>query len=109
MTSIAPESKDSEFTWKEFKDRINNELADILGNFVNRAIVLTHKFFEAKVPARGELEAVDKDVIEQLAAYPAKIESLIRKYKLREAQAEAINLARLGNKYLAETEPLEIG
>ncbi len=108
LTSIAPESKDAEFTWKEFQSRINNELADILGNFVNRAIVLTNKYFEGKVPKRGELTAVDKDVLNQLNDFPAKIEKLIRAYKLREAQAEAINLARLGNKYLAETEPWKL-
>jgi methionyl-tRNA synthetase len=108
LTSIAPESKDAEFTWKEFQARINNELADILGNFVNRAIVLTHKYFEGKVPKRGALTTIDKDVLSQLNEFPAKIEKLIRAYKLREAQAEAINLARLGNKYLAETEPWKL-
>ena len=108
LTSIAPESKDSEFTWKEFQSRINNELADILGNFVNRAVVLTHKYFEGKVPKRGELTDVDTDVLSQLKVYPTKIEKLIRTYKLREAQSEAINLARLGNKYLAETEPWKL-
>ncbi|HIP37574.1 MAG TPA: methionine--tRNA ligase [Crocinitomix sp.] len=108
LTSIAPESKDSEFTWKEFQARINNELADILGNFVNRAIVLTNKYFEGKVPSKGKLTNVDIDVLNQLAEFPQKIEKLIRAYKLREAQAEAINLARLGNKYLAETEPWKL-
>lgn len=108
LTAIAPESKDSEFTWKEFQSRINNELADILGNFVNRAVVLSHKYFDGKVPELGTLEAVDKDVIAQIAEFPNKIAGLIRKYKLREAQAEAINLARLGNKYLAETEPWKL-
>jgi len=108
LTSIAPESKDSEFTWKEFQSRINNELADILGNFVNRAVVLSNKYFEGKVPKRGELTDVDSDVLTQLKEYPTKIEKLIRGYKLREAQAEAINLARLGNKYLAETEPWKL-
>lgn len=108
LTAIAPESKDAEFTWKEYQSRINNELADILGNFVNRAIVLTHKYFDAKVPARNELTAIDKDVISQIAEFPAKIEDLIRKYKIREAQSEAMNLARLGNKYLAETEPWKL-
>jgi methionyl-tRNA synthetase len=108
LTSIAPESKDSEFTWKEFQSRINNELADILGNFVNRAVVLSNKYFEGKVPKRGELTDVDTDVLSQLKGYPTKIEKLIRAYKLREAQAEAINLARLGNKYLAETEPWKL-
>jgi len=108
LTSIAPESKDSEFTWKEFQSRINNELADILGNFVNRAVVLSNKYFEGKVPKRGELKDVDTDVLAQLKEYPDKIEKLVRAYKLREAQAEAINLARLGNKYLAETEPWKL-
>jgi methionyl-tRNA synthetase len=108
LTAIAPESKDSEFTWKEFQARINNELADILGNFINRAVVLTNKYFEGKVPELGDLTAEDKSVLNQLAGYPDKIAGLIRKYKLREAQAEAINLARLGNKYLAETEPWKL-
>ncbi|MEX1002344.1 MAG: methionine--tRNA ligase [Crocinitomicaceae bacterium] len=108
LTSIAPESKDSEFTWKEFQNRINNELADILGNFVNRAIVLTHKYFNGKVPSIGKLEKVDEDVISALSEYPDKIASLIKRYRLREAQAEAMNLARLGNKYLAETEPWKL-
>jgi methionyl-tRNA synthetase len=108
LTSIAPESKDAEFTWKEFQARVNNELADILGNFVNRAVVLTQKYFEGTVPKLNELTDVDQDVLDQLAGYPEKIEGLIRKYKLREAQSEAMNLARLGNKYLAETEPWKL-
>ncbi len=108
LTSIAPESKDAEFTWKEFQSRINNELADVLGNFVNRAVVLSNKYFEGKVPERGELTHVDTDVLAQLKEYPAKIEKLVRAYKLREAQSEAMNLARLGNKYLAETEPWKL-
>ena len=108
LTSIAPESKDSEFTWAEFQARINNELADVFGNFVNRAIVLTHKYFDGKVPERGTLTDYDKEVLEGLASYPNKIETLIRAYKLREAQSEAMNLARLGNKYLAETEPWKL-
>ncbi|UKN00606.1 methionine--tRNA ligase [Paracrocinitomix mangrovi] len=108
LTAIAPESKDSEFTWKEFQARINNELADILGNFVNRAVVLTHKYFEGKVPALGNTTDTDKEVIAEMEKFPAKIGELIMKYKLREAQAEAINLARLGNKYLADTEPWKL-
>ena len=108
LTSIAPESKDAEFTWKEFQARVNNELADILGNFVNRAVVLTQKYFEGIVPKLNELTEVDQDVLAQLAGYPEKIEGLIRKYKLREGQSEAMNLARLGNKYLAETEPWKL-
>ncbi|MBD3636204.1 MAG: methionine--tRNA ligase [Crocinitomicaceae bacterium] len=108
LTAIAPESKDSEFTWKEFQSRINNELADILGNFVNRAVVLTHKYFEGKVPERGAVTAVDQDVLEQLEQAPEKIADLIKRYRLREAQAEAMNLARLGNRYLADTEPWKL-
>lgn len=108
LTSIAPESKDSEFTWKEFQARINNELADVLGNFVNRAVVLTNKYFEGKVPALGDLTELDTEVLNQLEKAPAKIADLIKRYKLREAQAEAMNLARLGNKYLAETEPWKL-
>ena len=105
LTSIAPETKDSEFTWKEYQARINNELADILGNFVNRALVLTQKYYAGKVPPLGKLTDHDKDVIAQIKAIPEKISALIYKYKLREAQAEAMNLARLGNKYLADMEP----
>ena len=108
LTSIAPESKDSEFTWKEYQARINNELADILGNFVNRAVVLTQKYFEGKVPERGVLTEVDKEVLKELSEFPSKIDFLIMKYKLRDAQIEAMNLARLGNKYLAETEPWKL-
>ncbi|MBI3136283.1 MAG: methionine--tRNA ligase [Bacteroidetes bacterium] len=108
LTSIAPESKDSEFTWKEYQARVNNELADILGNFVNRAIVLTQKYFQGEVPERGPLFDMDQDVLAELAAFPAKIDELIMRYKLREAQTEAMNLARLGNKYLAETEPWKL-
>jgi len=105
LTSIAPEAKDSEFTWKEYQARINNELADILGNFVNRALVLTQKYYAGKVPPLGKLTDHDKDVIAQIKAIPEKISALVYKYKLREAQAEAMNLARLGNKYLADMEP----
>jgi methionyl-tRNA synthetase len=108
LTAIAPESKDAEFTWKEFQDRINNELADILGNFVNRAIVLTNKYYGGKVPKLGSMTELDQSIIDQMADFPAKITDLVSKYKLREAQAEAMNFARLGNKYLAETEPWKI-
>jgi methionyl-tRNA synthetase len=108
LTAIAPENRDSEFTWKEYQTRVNNELADVFGNFVNRAVVLTHKYFEGKIPALGNLEAIDKDVLEQLQAFPEKIDALIQKYKLKEAQFEAMNLARLGNKYLADTEPWKL-
>ncbi|MCH2229708.1 MAG: methionine--tRNA ligase [Crocinitomicaceae bacterium] len=105
LTSIAPETKDSEFTWKEFQTRVNSELANILGNFVNRALVLTQKYYNGNVPALGILTDTDKDVIATMEAIPARISKLVYDYKLREAQAEAMKLARLGNEYLAETEP----
>ncbi|HNR86078.1 MAG: methionine--tRNA ligase [Crocinitomicaceae bacterium] len=108
LSAIAPESKDSEFTWKEYQARVNNELADILGNFVNRALVLTQKYYGGAVPKLGELTDADQQVLAEMKAIPAKISQLIYDYKLREAQAEAMNLARLGNKYLAENEPWKL-
>jgi methionyl-tRNA synthetase len=105
LCANAPETKDNDFTWKDFQARNNNELVATLGNFVNRATVLTHKFFEGKVPALGELTAIDKDAFAQLAEFPAKIGELIENYRFRDALAEVLNLARLGNKYLAETQP----
>jgi methionyl-tRNA synthetase len=108
LTSIAPETKDSEFTWKEYQTRINSELADILGNFVNRALVLTQKYYNGVVPPVGEFTDYDHQVLEAMATIPAKISKLVYDYKLREAQAEAMNLARLGNKYLADMEPWKL-
>ncbi|MEN7546807.1 methionine--tRNA ligase [Rapidithrix thailandica] len=108
LTSIAPENKDSEFTWKDFQARNNNELVAILGNFVNRAMVLTHKYFDGEVPIRGELAQYDREVIEKVAEFPHKIEALIKQYRFKEAQFELMNLARLGNKYLADTEPWKL-
>ena len=108
LTSIAPESKDSEFTWKEFQTRINSELADILGNFVNRAMVLTQKYYQGIVPEKGELTEEDQRVLKEMNDIPDRIAKLVYAYKLRDAQAEAMNLARLGNKYLAETEPWKL-
>jgi len=108
LTSIAPESKDSEFTWKEFQARVNNELADILGNFVNRALVLTQKYYSGKVPARGATTEEDNRVLAEIAAFPSKVAALVYAYKLREAQTEVMNLARLGNKYLADNEPWKL-
>ena len=108
LTSIAPEAKDSEFTWKEYQTRVNSELADILGNFVNRALVLTQKYYSGKVPAIGQLSEYDKNVITQLEEIAARIPSLVYTYKLREAQAEVMNIARLGNKYLADMEPWKL-
>jgi methionyl-tRNA synthetase len=108
LTSIAPETKDAEFTWKEYQTRINSELADILGNFVNRALVLTQKYYAGKVPKRNALTPEDEKVLAEMAAIPDRISKLMYAYKLRDAQAEAMNLARLGNKYLAEQEPRKV-
>ena len=105
LCANAPESKDNDFTWKDFQARNNNELVATLGNFVNRAVVLTHKFFDGKVPELGELEIIDKETLAQIADFPAKIGELIENYRFRDALAEVLNLARLGNKYLAETQP----
>ena len=105
LCANAPETKDNDFTWKDFQARNNNELVATLGNFVNRAAVLTHKFFEGKVPELGALTDIDVNALAQLAEFPAKIGALIDGYRFRDALAEVINLARLGNKYLAETEP----
>jgi len=105
LCANAPETKDNDFTWKDFQARNNNELVATLGNFVNRAAVLTHKFFEGRVPVLGELTAIDRDAFAQLAEFPAKIGALIENYRFRDALAEVLNLARVGNKYLAETEP----
>jgi methionyl-tRNA synthetase len=105
LTSIAPENKDSEFTWADYQVRVNSELADILGNFVNRTIVLTHKYYEGVVPESGELTPVELALFEKLQAVEARISTLMYGYKIREAQQEMMNIARLGNKYLAEEEP----
>jgi methionyl-tRNA synthetase len=108
LTSIAPESKDSEFTWKEYQARVNNELADIFGNFVNRTLVLTHKYYEGIVPTCLELTDYDHEIIAEMKRIPGRIEELLYAYKFRDAQAEAMNLARLGNKYLADQEPWKL-
>lgn len=108
LTSIAPESKDSEFTWKEFQTRVNSELADIYGNFVNRTVVLTNKYYEGKVPALGELTDEDQKVLADLQQAKDKISQLVYAYRLRDAQAEMMNIARLGNKYLADQEPWKV-
>ena len=105
LCANAPETKDNDFTWKDFQARNNNELVATLGNFVNRAAVLTHKFFEGRVPAISELQDIDRLTLAQAAEFPAKIGELIENYRFRDALAEVLNLARLGNKYLAETQP----
>ena len=108
LTSISPENKDSDFSWKDFQARNNNELVAIYGNFVNRCLVLTHKYYEGSVPERGELTEYDKEVLEELGLIPSKVSNAIESYRFREAQAEAMSLARLGNKYLADTEPWKL-
>jgi len=108
LTATAPETKDNDFTWKDFQARNNNELVAILGNFINRVTVLTHKYFDGKVPTLMELTEQDQAVIDELAAAPAKISASIENYRFREALGEVMNVARLGNKYLAETEPWKV-
>lgn len=108
LCATAPESKDTDFTWKDFQTRNNSELVGILGNFVNRVVVLTNKYWEGKVPVQGELTNYDQEVLQALKDAPAKIGEHIEKYKFRDALAEMMNLARLGNKYLADTEPWKL-
>ena len=105
LTSNAPETKDNDFTWKDFQARNNNELAAIFGNFINRVVVLTNKYYDGVVPAPNEFSDVDLKIVTELKAYPAVIASSIERYRFREAQAEMMNVARLGNKYLADEEP----
>ncbi len=103
-----PETKDSEFTWKDFQAKNNNELVAIFGNFVNRALVLTQKYFDNQLPSRGSLAEVDQKVLNDLKEFPSRIGASIELYRFREATANLIDLARLGNKYLAETEPWKL-
>ena len=105
LTANAPETKDNNFTWKDYQDRNNNELLAVFGNFVNRSLVLTHKYFEGKVPALTNLNEKDNAAIEEMNQYPDKIAHLLDTYKFREALSELMNLARLGNRYLTENEP----
>ena len=108
LTANAPETKDNDFTWRDFQARNNNELVAILGNFINRSVVLTHKYFEGKVPAAGELTDYDRDTLAEFANVKATVENLLEHYRFRDAQKEAMNLARIGNKYLADTEPWKL-
>ena len=108
LTANAPETKDNDFTWRDFQARNNNELVAILGNFINRSIVLTHKYFEGKVPVAGELNEYDKATIAEFASVKEEIEKLLQNYRFRDALKEAMNLARIGNKYLADTEPWKL-
>ncbi|WP_423996998.1 methionine--tRNA ligase [Maribacter sp. IgM3_T14_3] len=108
LTANAPETKDNDFTWKDFQARNNNELVAILGNFINRVVVLTNKYYDGKVPAAGNLTDVDTETLEQLGKFPDIISSSIERYRFREAGQELMNLARLGNKYLADAEPWKV-
>ena len=108
LTANAPETKDNDFTWKDFQARNNNELVAIYGNFVNRALVLTQKYFEGKVPALGELNDYDKQTLTDFINVKTQVEALLDTFHFRDAQKEAMNLARIGNKYLAETEPWKL-
>lgn len=105
LTANAPETKDNNFTWKDFQAKNNNELVAIFGNFINRVVVLTNKYYEGIVPVPNEFTEIDLDVLEQIKKYPNRIGSSIEKYRFREALGELMNLARLGNKYLADEEP----
>lgn len=105
LTSIAPETKDADFTWADFQAKNNNELLAIFGNLVNRTVVLTHKYYGGVIPELGELSDYEKEVIEKMKEFPSLIGHSIEKYRFREAQAELMNLARLGNKYLTDMEP----
>ena len=108
LCANAPETKDNDFTWKDFQARNNNELVAILGNFVNRALVLTQKYYGGEVPACGELTDYDKETIEELKKVKGALEQNIENYRFREALKEAMNVARIGNKYLADTEPWKV-
>lgn len=108
LTATAPETKDNDFTWKDFQARNNNELVAIFGNFINRVVVLTNKYYEGIVPAPNEFSDVDQATLTELRAYPAVIASSIERYRFREALTELMNLARLGNKYLADEEPWKV-
>ena len=108
LTANAPETKDNNFTWKDFQERNNSELVAVYGNFVNRALQLTKKYWNGVVPACGELEEIDRQTIQEFKDVKAKVEAYLEIFKFREAQKEAMNLARIGNKYIAETEPWKL-
>ena len=108
LTALSPENRDSEFTWADYQKRVNNELVAVLGNFVNRATVLTHKYFKGEVPVRGELVVYDNKVLKELSEYPQRIGDLVEQFRFKEAQQELMGLARLGNKYLADMQPWKL-
>jgi methionyl-tRNA synthetase len=108
LTANAPETKDNDFTWKDFQTRNNSELVAIYGNFINRVVVLTHKYYKGVVPKASEFSETDLKVFEDIKTFPSQISASIEKYRFREAQAIMMNLARLGNKYLADEEPWKL-
>ena len=108
LTATAPETKDNDFTWKDFQARNNNELVAVFGNFVNRALVLTQKYFEGKIPARGTLTDYDEQTLKEFTNVKKELENYLDHYRFRDALKEAMNLARIGNKYLADTEPWKV-
>lgn len=108
LTANAPETKDNDFTWKDFQARNNSELVAIFGNFINRVVVLTHKFYDGSVPVPSEYSELDQETLAAVKAYPAVISSSIERYRFREGSQEFMNLARLGNKYLADEEPWKL-
>ncbi|MEM9895089.1 MAG: methionine--tRNA ligase, partial [Bacteroidota bacterium] len=108
LTANAPETKDNDFTWKDFQTRNNSELVGIFGNFVNRALVLTHKYFDGKIPPKNTLQPVDLDTIKQIEDLPVKIAYSLDQFKFREGLSAFMDLARIGNKYLADTEPWKL-
>jgi len=108
LTANAPETKDNDFSWKDFQQRNNSELVAIFGNFVNRAVVLTHKYFNGVVPACGELQDIDREVLAEIPQLKASIEKNIENYRFREALKDAMSIARLGNKYISDTEPWKV-
>jgi methionyl-tRNA synthetase len=108
LTANAPETKDNDFTWKEFQTRNNSELVAIFGNFINRVMVLTHKYYEGKVPKAGSLNKIDQEVVTSLKTFPLKLEKEIEEFHFRAYSQELMNLARLGNKYLADQEPWKL-
>ncbi|MBQ8271810.1 MAG: methionine--tRNA ligase [Tidjanibacter sp.] len=108
LCANAPETKDNDFTWKDYQARNNNELVAVLGNFVNRALVLTHKYYNGVVPEAGELTDYDREILAELPRIKGALEESLENYRFREALKEAMNIARLGNKYLADTEPWKV-
>ena len=108
LTANAPETKDNDFTWKDFQNRNNNELVAVLGNFVNRALVLTNKYFDGEVPEAGELSDFDKETLASISTIKAEVEKSLDSFRIREALKNAMDLARLGNKYLADEEPWKV-